>query len=101
MPDQFHFQIKDEIKAARKEAMQAYFTVRRGTDDEANDDSALMWKWNKTGIVGRLRRPLRGQRVSISMGKLQMFLSFAFPGEASTSLDISLKYSAILSASCD
>jgi hypothetical protein len=47
----FNFQIKDDIKAAREHPQagtrtEAYILVRRGADDEADDDSALFWKLN-------------------------------------------------------
>jgi len=29
---------------------QAYTVIRRGADDEANEDSALIWNWNKTFV---------------------------------------------------
>lgn len=36
------FQIKDEIKAVKKRLSQAYMETRRGADEEANEDSALI-----------------------------------------------------------
>jgi hypothetical protein len=39
----FRFQIKDDIEAARKRRRRRTLEVRRGADDEANKDSALIW----------------------------------------------------------
>ena len=41
----YYFQIKDEIKAARRKRRKRTLFVRWGADDDANVDSALIWNW--------------------------------------------------------